>query len=140
MKKPILIAMTGGVWVAAIGSAAVLAYALNRPLVLRDVANSRPARGRYVAESRTAVDETRCASTAVEMPAMVVVGRLAPTGRRPSAQARGVAEMQGHDEAIIGSGFVTHMPEENSRIGGAAQAKRARTRRQGSEESRPAGR
>jgi hypothetical protein len=112
MKKRILAAITGGVWIAAIGSAAALTYALNRPVELRDVTSSWSVKTRDVDNPRQAVEETAVVSYAEEMPAMVVVGHL--------RRGRGVAEMMPPDDLIIGPGVVTHVPEGPSRSDGGA--------------------
>jgi hypothetical protein len=111
MKKRILAAITGGVWIAAIGSAAALTYTLNRPVELRDV-SSWSGRTRDVDNPRQAVEGTAVVLHAEEMPAMVVVGHL--------RQRRGVAEMMPPDDLIIGPGVVTHVPEGPSRSDGGA--------------------
>ncbi len=105
MNKRIVAAITGGVWLAAIGSAVALTYALNRPLEVHHVAQSWPSRDLDVAAPRPVVDEGRMdlAPPVLQMPPMVVFGTAATEPRD-----RGVAEMQGPGGLIIGPGVVTY--------------------------------
>jgi len=106
MKKRILAVVTGGVWVAAIGSAVALTYALNRPVALRDVTSSSPSRWREVDGPRQFVEPAMLEPEIEEMPAVLVLGNL-----RTVARGRGVAEMQPMHEVIIGPGVVTSAPQ-----------------------------
>jgi hypothetical protein len=122
MKKRIVAAITGGVWLAAIGSAVALTYALHRPLEVRQVTRSSPARSLDVPAARQVVDEeheARGAPSFLLMPAMVVRGDLESETAPTAAQTRGVAEMQAPDQVVIGPGVVTYPSARPSKRGGA---------------------
>jgi hypothetical protein len=112
MKKRIVAAIAGGVWLAAIGSAAVVTYAIHRPVVLGHATSSRAATARSHTELlEAAEDETTVDSLAMEMPGATIVGYLSTLP--PALSTRlGVAEMQGADDLTIGPGVVTHTPED----------------------------
>jgi hypothetical protein len=107
MKKRIVAVIAGGIWLSAVGSAALLTYALDRPLEL-----SAPTRSGGMAMLRNvhlgeAAEETVASST-LELPTSTIVGN-APGADVPAAPARrSVAEMQGGYDVIIGPGVVTH--------------------------------
>jgi hypothetical protein len=110
MKKRVVAAITGGVWIAAIGSAVVLTYALNHPHHLRSATSSWTPNAREAIEPRQAVDEPEVVSQVLEIPTVVIVGELAPPALRGAVQERGVTEMQSPDDLIIGPGVVRHQP------------------------------
>jgi hypothetical protein len=101
MKKRVVAAITGCVWIAAIGSAVVLTYALNHPHHIRGVTSSWSAKTR-VTEPRQVVEEPMVVSDVLQMPTVIVVGDLGPSGPRAPAPERGVTEMQPPDEAVAG--------------------------------------
>jgi hypothetical protein len=118
MKKRIVAAITGGVWLAAIGSAVALTYALHRPLEVRQVGRSSPARGLDVPAARQVVEEEReerGAPSFLLMPAMVVRGDLQSETAPAPTPTRGAAEMQAPDEVVIGPGVVTYPPAARSK-------------------------
>jgi len=106
MKKRIIAAIAGGVWLAAIGSAAALAYAIDRPVVLVQTTSSRAVTARGQSQLLEAADEEATIDpSALEMPGATIVGY-------PSSTQLGVAEMQGADDMTIGPGVVTYPPED----------------------------
>jgi hypothetical protein len=123
MRKRIVAAITGVVWLAAVGSAVALTYALHRPLEIRQVARSWPARWLDVSAVRQVVDEAReerVAPSFLPMPAMVVRGDLESETAPTAAQTLGVAQMQAPDEVVIGPGVVTYpLAGPSKRDGGA---------------------
>jgi hypothetical protein len=97
MKKWMMVA---SVWMAALASAALLTYKLNRPVeYARAAADAMSA---YAAHATQTADEP-LADTAeppvLDLPAVHIVGHL-----------RGSAEMQGADDVVVGPGIVTHNP------------------------------
>jgi len=122
MKKRTVTAVTCGVWIAAIGSAVVLAYIPIRPLEVRQVARSWHARVLDVPATRGVVDEEPeedIAPQVLEMPPLWVLGHVEQAARA-DARTRGVAEMQAPGEVIIGPGVVTHSPVGPSESDGGA--------------------
>jgi hypothetical protein len=99
MEKRIVAAIAGVVWLSAVGSAAVLSYALNRPAVTVEGTGLQTAAFQGESCLRPATDEV-IGSSVLELPAVVIVGEAQP--------ATGVAEMQGVDDVIIGPGTVTY--------------------------------
>jgi hypothetical protein len=107
MRKQIVAVAVGGIWLAAISSAAVLVYALNRPPVLSaDARAPRPAKMLEMRPGRPAAETVE--SSVLEIPTVTIVGYLSPPATPASSTRRGVAEMQPPDELIIGPGVVTH--------------------------------
>ena len=104
MNKRSIAAITGGVWLAAIALAVAAGVALNHPRVFRDVSSSFPSKARITGEPRQPADET-AESPVLQIPPTVIVGD-------PRSSARGVAEMQGRPQVIIGPGIVTY-PQES---------------------------
>jgi len=80
MKKRMAIVVTVGVWVAALGSAAALAYELNRPLRVADGTSERAAPIEN-AES-AAIARPVLAPPVLYVPTITIVGRALP---RPAA-------------------------------------------------------
>jgi|SRR5579859_2970895 len=106
MKKRIIAAIAGGVWLAGIGSAAALTYDLDRPLVLIPATSSRTlTAGGSTQLLEAAHEETTVESSAVVMPEATIVAY-------PSSTPPGATEMQGTTDLIIGPGVVTHPPRE----------------------------
>jgi hypothetical protein len=100
MTKRVAVAV-GGIWLAAIASAVLLAFTLNRPLVLRPVA-SEPWRAK-VLETRTERPSAEDESAFLEMPTLFVVA--APSAPSPSSSGgQGIAEMQKSNEPTVGPG------------------------------------
>jgi hypothetical protein len=96
MKKWMLV---GSVWMAALASAALLTYKLNRTVEYARAANPMSA---YAAHATQTADEPvvdTAEPAALDLPMVNIVGHL-----------RGTAEMQGTDDLIIGPGTVTHNP------------------------------
>jgi hypothetical protein len=88
------------VWMAALASAALLTYKLDRTVEYARAANAMSA---YAAHATQAADDEPVVDTAepavLYLPMVNIVGHL-----------RGTAEMQGTDDLIIGPGTVTHNP------------------------------
>ena len=104
MNKRTMTAITGGVWLAAIAMAFAAGVALNHPRVFRDVSSSFPSKARITNEPRQPGDVT-AESQVLQIPPTVIVGD-------PRSSARGVAEMQGRPQVLIGPGIVTY-PQES---------------------------
>jgi hypothetical protein len=89
MKKRAIAAITAGVWLAAIGSAAAVTYDLNRPLAVRGA--SQDTQG--VPESAATPTEaprppvTALASPVQMMPTVTVVGNVHPRAVHPASKA-----------------------------------------------------
>jgi hypothetical protein len=106
MKKRIVAAVAGGVWLAAIGSAAALTYTLDRPIVLVHTSSSQAATTQSPTQLlEAAQEETTIDPSALVMPEAIIVGN--PSSARP-----GVAEMQGADDVTIGPGVVSYPPKD----------------------------
>jgi hypothetical protein len=96
MEGRIIAAIAGVIWLAALASAVVLVYAINRPAAV--VPSGSPQAAAFTGASSlhpSADDDTFIGSSVLELPTITIVGT-------------GVAEMQGKDEVIIGPGVVTH--------------------------------
>jgi predicted TIM-barrel enzyme len=107
MKKRIIAAIAGGIWLSAVGTAATLSYAITRPVVLLDAARVGHASMAGATQLREAVEET-IESSVLEMPTVTIVGYYSPAMSSPSERLRGATEMQRADDLIIGHGVVTH--------------------------------
>jgi hypothetical protein len=106
MKKRIIAAIAGGVWLAAIGSAAALTYAIDRPVVFVPTTSSRAVAARGQSQlAETADEQATIDQSAMEMPGATIVGY-------PPSTQLGVAEMQGAGDLTVGPGVVTYPPEE----------------------------
>jgi len=104
MNKRTMAAIPGAVWLGAIAMAVAAGVALNHPRGFRDVSSSFPSNARITNEPRQPADVT-AESPVLQIPPTVIVGD-------PRSSARGVAEMQGRPQVIIGPGIVTY-PQES---------------------------
>jgi hypothetical protein len=129
MNKRIIAAITGGVWLLAVGSAIAVGFVLDRPLVLRDDSGSWLSRARRINPARQiAVEEEAAESPVLQVPTVLIIGNLRSDGLRAPATGRGVAVMQAPDEVIIGPGVVTHYPEPATKRDAAPSTGRSHPR------------
>lgn len=105
MNKRTMAAITGGVWLGAIAMAVAAGVALNHPRVFRDVSGAFPSNARITNNEPRQPADVTAESPVLQIPPTVIVGD-------PRSSARGVAEMQGRPQVIIGPGIVTY-PQES---------------------------
>ena len=107
MKDHTIALITGGVWLSAIGSAALLVYALDRPLELRDLQRSFPSKTSERAPERHPAEEP-IESAVMQMPVADIGGSRGRATRSTLAGRQGVTEMQPANEVLIGPGIIMH--------------------------------
>jgi hypothetical protein len=109
MKKRTAVAVTVGVWVAGLGSAAALTYDLNRPLYYPLTTISRPAVPALDARSATVIEPVQELQSVLYVPTVTIVATIPrPAAVRRATQAVDISSMHCSEwrDLDMGSGRV----------------------------------